>query len=118
MSANRIAPFLADDLAYARAKRQQRTLTAVLESIEEIADDDHGHTIEFLLPSVEEIVRGDATVAWLLDNADQRHDVPVSDLQTLRDVDQLRETVAAGMREFAGRLLAAADRLDGESGVR
>jgi hypothetical protein len=117
MLANRITQFLLDsDLEYARAKRQQRCLTDVLESIEDVADDGDGHTVEFLLPSVEEIVRGGATVAWLLDTADQRRDVSVADLQTLDDIDRLRETVAAGMREFAGRLLEAAARL--ESGVR
>jgi len=114
---NRIAPFFladAEDAEYLRAKRRQRQLIAALESIEETAADGNGNVVESIVPSVEEIASGDAKIHWLLREFESR--MPIDELETVDDIDAVRDAIADKVRAFAARLVEAAARLEG--GVR
>ena len=125
MSTNRILCFLGDPeaAAFVRARRRQRAIVKTLEALETAATlpveycgpsdddrdaDDAGKVVEFVYPSVTDLLdKGDdAAVKWYFTDLDF-HRVPLAEFASLAD------TVVSGMREFADRVLCAAARMEG-----
>ena len=125
---NRILMFLGSDddaVAFARARRRQRRIVELLDRLEVSArragvflddpdsdSDDDGKVIEFIYPSCETIIEGDAQIRWFINPGEESHRISIDDLDTLA------ETVCCELRSVAGRLMAAAERMTAEGGVR
>ena len=124
---NRILMYLADadSVAFARARRRQRRIVELLERLEVSArragvflndsdsdSDDDGKVIEFIYPSCETIIEGNAKIRWFINPGEESHRISIDDLDTLA------ETVCCELRSVAERLMAAAERMTAEGGVR
>ena len=125
---NRILMFLGSDddaVAFARARRRQRRIVELLERLEVSArragvflddpdsdSDDDGKVIEFIYPSCETIIEGNAKIKWFINSGIDAHFILIDDLDTLT------ETVCCELRSVAERLTEAAERMAAEGGVR
>ena len=123
MTTNRVLMYLGGDAeaaAFVRARRRQRWIEALCESLEDVAtipreytacacgdglhDDDDGKVIEFFSPKLVDLIEkpdDDVHLKWFFRDCDF-YCVPLTQL------DNLAAVLVEQMREFAGRVLDAA----------
>jgi hypothetical protein len=109
---NRVLVYLGADAESAdlvRAARRRRAVTELC-GILEFAS---AGALSFWVSPVAVFANGEGEVVWSLTGDVDAATIPAVDLQPFETIDRFRERVVADVRSLAGRLLLAADAVEG-----